>query len=73
MQDEKLRNTNAQEELMSKAFLLMVILVTTFISIECSEKKTQSIGPIFDHWKCPSCGWENSEDAMRCKICDRYK
>ena len=59
---------------MGKVFLLTIILTMTgFISTESSEKRTESISPIFDNWKCPSCGWENDENAMRCKICDRYK
>ncbi|MCB1073332.1 MAG: hypothetical protein KDK96_09575 [Chlamydiia bacterium] len=59
---------------MGKILLLTIILVmATVISIESSEIRSKMVGPVYDSWKCPSCGWENDEDAMRCKICDRYK
>lgn len=59
---------------MGKILLLTIILVmATVISIESSEIRSEMVGPVYDSWKCPSCGWENGEDSMRCKICGRYK
>lgn len=29
--------------------------------------------PITCNWVCPSCGWDNSDNATHCKICGRYK
>ena len=67
-------NTKLKDGPMGKTLLLTIILLmTAVISTEGFEKTAEMIRPIFDSWKCPSCGWENNDDAMRCKICDRYK
>jgi len=59
---------------MGKTLLLTIILLMTAVFSKPSVEITaEMIRPIFDSWKCPSCGWENDDDAMRCKICDRYK
>lgn len=62
----------------NKAKVMTVVLAAFFLmgasNLEASWVNiNKTLKPIVDAWKCPSCGWDNDEDAMRCKICDRYK
>ena len=59
--------------MMKTQIFLALVIVSAVVLWENHLFPSEKIHSIVDAWVCPSCGHDNGEDVMHCKICGRYK